>query len=171
MTRNDEHYRMGVDGTLAERLQHEERTGAREVEGVSRYLPVVGRTLLAVIFVFSGLGKIGGWESTAGYMASKGMFLVPLFLVATILIEVLGGLSVILGFKARYGAALLALFMIPVTLVFHNFWAMTGGEAQMQMIMFMKNLSIIGGLTFIAAFGAGPISLDNRARRRKARTD
>jgi putative oxidoreductase len=171
MTRNDEHYRMGMDGTLAEKLRPDERAGVVEVQGLWRYLPVVGRALLAVIFVASGLGKIGGWEATAGYMASKGLFLIPVLLGATIAIEVLGGLSVILGYKARYGAGALALFLIPVTLIFHNFWAMSGSEAQTQMIMFMKNLSIIGGLVLIAAFGAGPLSLDHRRRRREPPTD
>lgn len=88
----------------------------------------------------SGLGKISGWEQTAGYMASKGMPLVPLFLVGAIVIGVVRGLSVLLGLKARIGATALLIFIIPASLIFHSFWAYEGMEQQTQMVMFMKNL-------------------------------
>ena len=124
----------------------------------------LGRVLLSLIFLASGLGKIAAWDATAGYMASEGMTLVPLFLVAAILFEVLGGLSVLLGMKARVGAAALIVFLIPATLIFHDFWAFEGMERQIYMAMFMKNLAIMGGLLLVIAFGAGPLSIDNRTR-------
>lgn len=126
------------------------------------FAPLVGRILLAQIFIASGLNKISGWEQTAGYMASKDMPMVPLFLFAAIVLEVGGGISILLGFKAKIGAAALAIFLIPVSLVFHNFWALEGMNQQIQMIMFMKNLAIMGGLILLAAFGAGSYSIDSR---------
>jgi putative oxidoreductase len=129
-----------------------------------RVLSLVGRLLLALIFVLSGLMKIPGWTNIAGYMASKGMAIVPILLAATITVEVLGGLSVALGLKARFGAAVLALYLIPVTLIFHDFWAAQGMEQQMQLANFLKNLSIIGGLTLVVALGPGGLSLDERRR-------
>ena len=125
---------------------------------------LVGRLLLAIIFVRSGLMKIPDWSANAEDMAAQGMPIVSVFLVATIAIEVLGGLSVALGLGARVGAAVLALYLIPVTLIFHGFWGLQGMERQMQMVNFLKNLAIIGGLTFVAAFGPGPLSLDERQR-------
>jgi putative oxidoreductase len=127
-----------------------------------RYAPLVGRALLSLVFILSGLGKIAGWSQTAGYMASKGMPLVPFFLVMSILFELGGGLSVLSGFKARVGAVALVLFLIPTTLIFHNFWAYAGMERQMQMANFLKNLAIMGGLTMVAAYGAGPVAVDAR---------
>ncbi|RMG94678.1 MAG: DoxX family protein [Deltaproteobacteria bacterium] len=126
------------------------------------YLYPVARTLLALIFVASGLAKIPGWDRTAAMMAAEGMPWVPLFLVGAIVVEVLGGLSVLFGYRARWGALALAAFLVPTTLIFHDFWTFAGMERQIQMIMFMKNLSIMGGLLFVAATGAGPFSLDAR---------
>jgi len=123
--------------------------------------------LIAQIFLLSGINKIGNWEQTAGYMASKGMPIVPLFLIGAIVLEIGGGLSVLLGYKARLGALLLLIFIIPATLIFHNFWAYQGMEQQMQMINFMKNLAIMGGLLLLIAFGAGEISLDSAKKARQ----
>lgn len=131
---------------------------------IARITPLLGRSLLALIFVVSGFGKIGGWHQTAEYMASKGMPIVPFFLVAAILLEIGGGLSVLVGLKARIGAAALVTFLIPATLIFHNFWALNGMEQQMNMIMFMKNMAILGGLLLVVAFGAGPLSIENRKK-------
>jgi putative oxidoreductase len=91
---------------------------------LERFAPLAGRILLAQIFIASGLSKIGAWEQTAAYMASKHMPLVPFFLLMAILFEVGGGLSVALGYKARFGAAALIVFLIPATLIFHNFWTL-----------------------------------------------
>src|SRR5207249_12192011 len=114
---------------------------------------LLGRILLSVIFIMSGFGKITGWSTTAGYMASKGMPLVPFFLAGGILVELAAGLSVLLGFRARFGAAALFLYLIATSLIFHNFWAYSGMEQQMQMINFMKNVATLGGLAMVVAFG------------------
>ena len=136
---------------------------------LSRVSPALGRGLLALIFVASGLGKIASWDQTAAYMAAKNMPLVPLFLFGAIALEVLGGLSVLLGYKARLGATALLVFMIPATLIFHAFWGVEGMQRQMEMINFMKNLSIMGGLLMVVGLGAGAYSLDARSAAKRDR--
>lgn len=126
---------------------------------LKQFGPLAGRVLIALIFIVSGFGKIAGFAGTSGYMASKGLPVVPVLLVLTIIVELGGGLMVLLGIKARWASTALLLFMIPVTLIFHPFWAVDAASAQMQQIMFLKNLAIMGGLLYIAAFGAGPYSL------------
>ncbi len=133
------------------------------MEILRRFLPLVGRVLLALIFLTSGFNKITGWSGTADYMAGEGMPMVPLFLAGAIVFEIVGGLSVMLGFKARIGALVLVIFLIPATIIFHDFWTVEDAmQRRMQMIMFMKNLSIMGGLLLVMGLGPGPCSLDNR---------
>ena len=132
--------------------------------GIESWLTLIGRILLSLIFLLSGLGKIGDWSGTAGSMAAQGMVAVPFFLTMAILIELGGGLSVLLGFKARLGAWALVFYLIPVSLIFHNFWAFTGAEQRMQMINFLKNLAIMGGLLLVALRGAGKPSLDGHGK-------
>ncbi len=109
-----------------------------------QYFVLSGRVLVSVIFVLSGLSKIVDWNSNTQYMVSAGLPMIPLLLIAAIITEVAGGLSVLLGWKARWGALLLFLYLIPVTLIFHNFWAYSGIEMQTQLVNFLKNLSIMG---------------------------
>lgn len=126
---------------------------------IERIAPLLGRTLLSAIFLMSGFNKITGWSAVAGYMASKQMPAVPFFLAMAILFELAGGFSVITGYKARFGALLLLVFLIPTTLIFHNFWAAEAAQQQNQMIHFLKNVSILGGLLVIIGLGPGPLSL------------
>lgn len=126
---------------------------------LKQFGPLVGRALMAAIFIVSGFGKIAGFAGTSGYMASKGLPFVPVLLALTIIIELGGGLMLLLGLKARWAATVLFVFLIPVTLVFHAFWTADAASLQVQQIMFMKNLAIMGGLLYVAAFGAGPYSL------------
>jgi putative oxidoreductase len=126
---------------------------------------LIGRILMSLIFLLSAGMKALHWTPTAAQMESKGMPIVPLFLVGAIACELAGGLSLLFGFKTRYGALLLALFLIPVTLVMHNFWAAEGQAAENQMQHFLKNVTIIGGLIVLSATGAGRFSLDARLSR------
>ncbi|MFI5304943.1 MAG: DoxX family protein [Nitrospiria bacterium] len=121
---------------------------------------LIGRVLVAVIFLSAGLSKIGNFSGTSQFMASKGIPLTDMALVMTILIEILGSLSIILGYKAKWGAWILFAFMIPATLIFH-----TNFSNQDQMIHFLKNLAIMGGLLYITASGAGPFSLDEKIKK------
>lgn len=129
------------------------------MESIHRFIPLAGRILLSFIFVMSGLGKIGGFAGTSAYIASKGIPLPDVVTVGTILVEVVGGMMVIVGWKARWGAAALFIFTALAALLFHNFWAAAPDQAQNQMINFLKNISIMGGLLYVVAFGSGPISL------------
>ncbi len=129
------------------------------------YATLAGRILLAAIFVISGFSKITGFEGTVGYMEAYGMPMAQVFLVGAIVLELGGGLMVLLGWKARLGALALIVFTIPTTLIFHQFWGLEdAGQAMTQQIMFMKNLSMIGGLLILYVHGAGALSLDHRAR-------
>ena len=121
---------------------------------------LIGRILLALIFIISGFGKITGYAGTAGYMASKGLPMVAVLLPLTILVELGGGLLIALGWKARWAAAVIFLFIIPVTLVFHNPAGLDAAQAQQQMINLLKNVSIMGGMLGLFAFGPGGFSLD-----------
>ncbi len=128
---------------------------------------LVGRIGLGVIFLMSGLGKLAGWSGTVAYAGSKG---VPeLLLVGAVALELLGAISVLAGWKTRWGVIALLAFLAPVTVVFHGFWGYQGAEAQAQMIEFLKNLSIAGGLAVLYAAGAGAISVDAWAARGSAR--
>jgi len=121
-----------------------------------------GRILLVLIFLKSGIGKIDNFEGTAQYMASYGMPYANFFLVGAIFFELVGSITVILGYFARFGALLLLIFLIPTTLIFHNIFA----DPKM-MIHFMKNVSMFGGLLILLASGAGRFSLDSLLRSKK----
>jgi len=121
---------------------------------------LVGRLLIALLFVPAGLSKIGGFDGTVGYIASKGLPLPSLGAVIAILVEVGLGLALAFGFKARASALALAIFSVVSGIFFHNFWAMEAAQVMVNQIMFMKNLAIAGGLLGVAAWGAGAYSLD-----------
>jgi putative oxidoreductase len=130
---------------------------------VKTYGPLAGRILLALIFVISGYNKLVGFDGTVGYIASKGLPLPQLAAAAAIAIELIGGILLVIGWQTRWAATAIFLFLIPTTLIFHPFWAVAAGK-QMEMIQFMKNLCIMGGMLYVMAFGAGPLSVDNRKR-------
>lgn len=123
---------------------------------------LVGRILLAVIFIKAGWGKIGGFEGTAGYMASKGLPMPQVLLVLTILVELGGGILLAVGWKARWAALAIAAFVVPATLVFHQFWGIPADQVANQSNHFFKNVAIIGGMLMVFAFGPGAYSVDRR---------
>lgn len=118
-------------------------------------LAAAGRVLLAAIFVLSGIGKIANPDATIGYIASAGLPFAPAALIAAALIEVGGGLALIAGFRTRFVALVLAGFSVVAALAFHAHFS-----DQNQMIHFLKNLAMAGGLLQVAAFGSGRIGLD-----------
>jgi putative oxidoreductase len=138
------------------------RDAGHGISGAAQFAPLVGRILVAAIFLWSGIGKIGNFAGTAGYMSSKGVPLAEIALVITIVVEVGAALMLIVGWRARLGAAALLIWMIPVTLVFHAFWAVPPDQVQMQMIQFFKNLGLMGAMLLIIGFGPGPFSMDAR---------
>lgn len=133
-------------------------------EAVKTFGPLIGRIMLAVIFVISGAGKIPGFEGTVSAIAGKGVPLAPIAAAITILIELGGGILLVVGWQARWAATVIFLFLIPTTLLFHNFWAFEAAQQTMQQTQFLKNLAIMGGMLYVMAYGAGPLSIDNRGR-------
>jgi len=120
---------------------------------------LIGRILLAVIFILSGFSKIGGFAGTAGYIASKGLPMASVLAALTIVVELGGGLALATGFLARWAALALAVFSVLAAIIFHNFWAVPPEQVMMQNINFMKNISIAGGMLMVFAFGPGSLSL------------
>ncbi|KAF7963563.1 hypothetical protein AWV80_08345 [Cupriavidus sp. UYMU48A] len=110
-----------------------------------------GRAILGAIFLISGILKIGGFAGTAAWMTSAGLPLASLLLVLTIVIEIGGGLTLITGWNSRWGALTLALFLVPITLIFHGFWSADAANFQNQLNHFLKNVSILGGMLTVFA--------------------
>ena len=124
------------------------------------FAPLAGRILITFIFLRSGFGKIVEFSAVAQGMTNKGMPLAELLLVGAIVFQIAGGLMVLFGWKARWGALLLILFMIPATLIYHDFWNLEGQQYARQLTHFVKNLSILGGLLLLMGMGSGPLSFD-----------
>ncbi len=123
---------------------------------------------IGLIFLASGFGKVAGWSGAVAHAATRG---VPAILLAgATALELFGATSLLAGWKTRWGAAALVAFLVPVTLVFHGFWAAEGAEVQLQMIQFLKNVAIGGGLLAIIAAGPGAFSVDARSARREERS-
>ena len=124
---------------------------------------VAGRVLIALIFLMSAVGnKIPNFQGVAGYMASEGVPAPQVMLAGAIVFLIAGSASVMLGFQARIGAGLLLVFLILATYYFHDFWTLEGQDREMQMIQFLKNLSLMGTMVFLIANGPGAWSLDQR---------
>ena len=121
---------------------------------------LLGRIMIVAIFLKSAFDKTIGFSATAAMMAKKGMPFADVLLVGAIAFQVLGGLMVLFGWKARWGALLLILFTIPTTLIFHDFWNLEGQQYRGQLTHFMKNLAILGGLFVVMGLGSGPLSLE-----------
>ncbi len=121
---------------------------------------LVGRLLLAFLFLPAGISKISNFAGTVGYITSGGMPLPEVAAAVAIAVEILGGLALIFGFGTRYAALVLAVFTLVATVVFHNFWTMPADKAYLQQLMFYKNFAVIGGLLTLAAWGAGAWSVD-----------
>jgi len=125
-----------------------------------KYLVMLGRILFAAIFIMAAPNHFKAAE--VGYAAAHNVPFPELLVPVSGVIALLGGLSIATGFKAKWGGWLIVLFLVPVTLMMHNFWAETDPKAMgMQEIMFMKNMAMLGGALLIAHFGAGPMSVDN----------
>jgi putative oxidoreductase len=122
---------------------------------------LLGRVFFTLIFLMSGLNHFS--KQTIAFAASQGVPLASLAVPVWGVLAVAGGLCILFGYRARFGAWLIVLFLIPVTLMIHKFWGISDPmAAQLQMIMFMKNVSMLGGALIISQLGAGPVSLDAR---------
>jgi putative oxidoreductase len=121
---------------------------------------LLGRILIAVMFVISGYGKLTGFDGTVGYIASKGLPLPQVLAGVAILIELGGGLALILGWKTRWAALGFIVFLLVITPIFHNYWAVPPEQMMGQKINFMKNVTILGGMLLLLGFGPGRFSVD-----------
>jgi putative oxidoreductase len=130
------------------------------MDGSQKWIQLIGRLALGAIFLLSVTGKLTNWSGTVAYAATKG---VPQVLLAgATALELVGVVLLLAGFKTRWGVAALVVFLVPVTLVFHGFWAVQGAAHQQQLVEFLKNLAIAGGLLVEFVTGPGAFSLDAR---------
>lgn len=131
-----------------------------------KYIPLAARICLCIIFINSGIGKIFGFTSTAEMMANQGLPIASVLLIFTIAFQLLGGLSLLFGYKVKIGSTLLILFLIPATLVFHNPIANPD-----ELNSFLKNIGLIGGLLMTIYAGAGALSIDNSTEKAQRREE
>ena len=125
-------------------------------------IALVGRVLLGLMFVMSGFGKIAGFEGTVGYIASQGLPLPQALAALTIVVELGGGLMLLLGLFSRWAGLALAVFSVLAAFIFHNYWNADAASHMGQYINFWKNISIAGGMLLVSAFGPGSISIEGR---------
>ena len=130
------------------------------------FIALVGRILLAFIFVQAGIGKLGAIEATVANMASHGIPLSNVLVWGAIVLEIGGGLLLVVGLFARCAALALALYTLVLALIFHAYWLAPAAEARTQHAIFFNHLAIVGGMLCVVAFGAGGYSLDALMGRR-----
>ena len=126
----------------------------RSLHTIDNYLSLFARIFLSAIFMWSGINKIINPIATQENMSAHGMPLTLIFLVGAIALEILGGLSILLGIKTRWGAAMLIIFLVPATLIFHH-----DLSTELEQAMFLKNLAMLGGLLMLIRYGGGDIAL------------
>ncbi len=125
-------------------------------------LALIGRILIAYLFIPAGIGKIMGFAGTVGYITSVGLPLPEVGAVIAIIVELGFGIALLLGFKTRLTAIVMAIFTVAAALFFHKYWSAPDAMKMMQQINFNKNIAIAGGLLALAAFGAGRFSIDKK---------
>lgn len=149
--------------------RHNYMVESREKARASLWAIPFGRFLYSLIFIISGVNHFS--SGSISYAASAGVPFADILVPISGVFAIVGGLSVLTGFHARFGALLLLMFLVPVTIIMHDFWSVQDAQmAQDQMIHFMKNLSMIGGAVLIAFYGAGPISIDNHRAKKGSRS-
>ena len=146
-------------------LQFHDSKGSSMNRFITNALAVLGRIMIVTIFLMSAVGnKIPNFTAVAQYMAAEGVPVPSLMLAGAIVFLIVGSVSIIVGYRARLGAALLLVFLILATYYFHDFWTVQGQAQQDQIIQFMKNLSMMGTMVFLIAMGPGGFSVDSRSR-------
>ena len=121
--------------------------------------PLIGRILIAFVFLQSGYDKVLNYGKTVTLMTQKGMPMAEVLIIPTIIILLAGGLMILLGWYARWGALALIVLVIPATLYFHSYWTYSPAQQLNQFLHFAKNLAILGALFYIMGLGSGPLSL------------
>jgi putative oxidoreductase len=126
---------------------------------------LIARLLFVALFLPAGISKLTGFDGTVGYFNSLGIPATSLAVIATIAIEILGSIALLVGFKTRAAAAVLAVFTLAASIAGHAYWAVSAEQMFVQKLMFFKNLAVVGGLLLLAIQGAGQLSLDNRLQK------
>jgi putative oxidoreductase len=135
-----------------------------------KYTELIGRILYSLIFLMTIMNHFTG--ETIGYAALTAVPAPSVLVPLSGILAITGAISIILGYKVRWGAWLIVIFLIPVTFYMHAFWKETDPmKMQMQLANFMKNISMLGAALFIIYFGAGPLSIDNRINRNQKKTN
>lgn len=125
-------------------------------------LALVGRLLVAYMFIPAGFGKVMGFTGTVGYIASVGLPMPALGAVIAIIVELGAGIALLLGYKTRIAAIVLAVFTLVASFFFHAYWAAPEAMKMVATLLFTKNIAIVGGLLTLAAFGPGRLSIDKK---------
>ena len=128
-------------------------------------LALVGRLLLAMLFLPAGIGKLAGFAGTVGYIASVGLPMPSMAAAIALIIEIGGSVALITGFGTRIAALILAVFTLVASFFFHAYWAVPADQQLVTQLLFMKNIAVVGGLLTLAAWGAGALSLDGKRAR------
>jgi putative oxidoreductase len=123
-------------------------------------LSLLGRLLLAALFLPAGIGKVTGFSGTVGYISSVGLPLPEVGAALALTVEIVGGVALIIGLGTRPAAFILALFTLVASFFFHNYWGVPADQQMMQQLLFYKNIAVVGGLLTLAAWGAGAWSVD-----------
>jgi putative oxidoreductase len=138
------------------------RAAAATTTGAQDLAALLGRALIALLFVPAGWAKIAGFAGITGYIASKGVPLPQVAAAIAIAAELGLGLAILFGWRTRLAALGLAVFTAVITPIFHAYWTFPEAQQMVQQQAFFKNLAIVGGLLVLAAFGAGRLALDAR---------
>ena len=124
------------------------------------WVSTLGRVGIAALFLWAGYGKLVGMDGNVGYMKAYGLPAPELLIWPALLVELVGGALILIGWKARWAALALIVFTIPAIFIFHAYWAVPADQVLNQQIHFMKNVAILGGLLYVFAFGSGRLALD-----------
>jgi putative oxidoreductase len=130
------------------------------MKSIENTVNLIGRILIASLFLPAGISKLMGFDGTVAYFSSLGLALPAVLAVAVIVIEIVGGISLIVGYKTQMTAIILALFTLGASIIGHAYWAVSADQVFVAKLLFYKNIAIVGGLLILAGAGAGQISLD-----------
>lgn len=132
------------------------------IDKLQNPLAFTGRLLLAALFLPAGFDKLTGFAGTVGYISSVGLPMPQLAAAAALVVEIAGGLALVVGYRTRVAALVLAAFTLVASVFFHNYWTAPGEAQMIQQLLFFKNVAVVGGLLTLATWGAGAWSVDAR---------
>ena len=128
-------------------------------------LALAGRLLLALLFLPAGIAKLTGFAGTVGYLSSVDLPMPQVAAALALIVEIVGGLALAVGYGTRLAAIVLAVFTLVASFFFHNYWALPADQQMIPQLLFFKNIAVVGGLLTLAAWGAGAWSVDARNTR------